>query len=577
MVENNRLSIITINRNNAAGLRRTMESVFAQTCHDFEYIIIDGASTDGSVDIIREYETLVRSSVRPFAITWTSESDTGIYDGMNRGILKANGKYLLFMNSGDVLANDEVIANWLSHDIHADIVSCNAIFEKSRYHKEQLIISPPVAKAQHLILSFLPHQATFIRRQLFEDIHLYDTSFRAISDWLLFIEAILVHHASYQHIHMFVARCETEGLTNRPDSGKLIDEEFQRGLQKVLPLYYDVFADLRKSRKINSHPYNQYVQQFAGSSCMHFLWGLRKRLTKWGYFRLKAKIKQRQFYACLKREDAAKKKEIAKQIEQLPLNMLHRNNDASDIIVSLTSYGHRLEDVAPYAIYSIFCQSHLPNRIVLWLDNEHWNDENLPPLIKRLKKSGLEVYYCEDIKSYKKLLPSLKKFPDNPIIVIDDDSYYDRDLVKWLVEAYEHSDKRTVFATCANIPEKRKGKYIPYAEWKSDKFADIQTEVALIGCGGGIYPPGIFDEEIFNKDVFMSLAPTADDLWFWVQEKRMGVPVRLTRKHGYNLLQTVNRIEDYDISNVDNLTRTNVVHGGNEVQFKNIVNYYQMD
>ena len=295
-----------------------------------------------------------------------------------------------------------------------------------------------------------------------------------------------------------------------------------------------------------------------------------------GLFKLKAFIKREFFFANIKREDAAKKKEVAKQIEQLPLGMLHRNNDESDIIVSLTSYGHRLEDVAPYAIYTMFCQTRMPNRIVLWLDNEHWNDDNLPPLIKRLQKSGLEVYYCEDIKSYKKLIPSLKMFPNNPIVVIDDDSYYDKDLVKWLVEAYEHSDKRTVFATCAKIPEKRNGRYIPYAEWKNDQYADENTEVSLIGCGGGIYPPGIFDEEILKDEVFMKLAPTADDLWFWVQEMRNGISVRLTPKFGYHLLRSVNKIEDFDVSNSDNLTLTNVVQGRNTQQFEALLQYYMM-
>ena len=300
-------------------------------------------------------------------------------------------------------------------------------------------------------------------------------------------------------------------------------------------------------------------------------------LMKLGYFRCKAGIKKKIFYARLKREDAALKRKIAKEIEALPINLLSRANDDTDIILSLTSFGHRVADATPYALYSIFTQTRLPNRVVLWLDNEHWNDDNLPPLIKRLQKSGLEVYYCEDIQSYKKLIPSLKIFPNNPIIVIDDDTYYDKDLVKWLVDAYNHSDKRTVFATCARIVEKREGKYIPYEEWRGDEYADEKSEISLVGCGGGIYPPGIFDDEIFNKDVFMSLAPTADDIWFWVQEKRMRVSVRLTPKHGYQLLRVVDRIEDFDINNANNLTLTNVVHGRNKQQFEALVEYYKLN
>ena len=304
---------------------------------------------------------------------------------------------------------------------------------------------------------------------------------------------------------------------------------------------------------------------------------VKEMLIKMGFFRSKAWIKKQIFYSKLKREDAIKKKKVACLIEQLPFNMLCRKNDESDIIVSLTSFGKRVKETVPYALYSIFTQSKLPNRIVLWLDHENWCDDNLPPLVKRLQKSGLEVRYCEDIKSYKKLIPTLRAFPHNPIIVIDDDVYYDKDLVWWLVDAYEHSDKRTVYATCAKIPEKRGGKYIPYSEWKGDEYADEQTNVSLIGCGGGIYPPDIFDDEILKSDIFMSLAPTADDLWFWVQERRMSVSVKLTPKHGYHLLRPVDRIEDYDINNADNLTRINVIQGNNALQFDNLLNYYHID
>lgn len=567
-----KLSIITINRNNAEGLRKTMESVFSQTYCDFEYIIIDGASTDDSVNIIRGF-TLQAEGLD---VKWISEPDKGIYDAMNKGIEMATGEYCLFLNSGDVLANDNVIENWLQHDLKADIIACNAIFEKSRYQQEELIISPDDVKSQHLILSYLPHQATFIRRQLFKDIHLYDTSFRVVSDWLFFIEALLVHYASYQHINMFVARCETEGISNQPNSRTLIDDEFQRGLKKVLPLYYDVFAALRQQQRDKVQPFSQYMEQFSHSWGMRVLWWLRKQLDKWGYFRCKAKIKQHSFYKQLQREDDALKRINAKEIAVLPKNLLHRNNDASDIIVSLTSFGHRVADTVPFTLLSLFRQTRMPNRIVLWLDKEHWNDENLPPLLNRLKESGLEICYCEDFKSYKKLIPSLKKFPDNPIIVVDDDSYYDKDLVKWLAEAYEQSDKRTIFATVGAIPEKRTGRYAPYSEWKDDRYADEKTDIALTGCGGAIYPPHIFDEEILNNDVFMALCPTADDLWFWVQSKRMGISMRLTPKHGYHLLRPVDKIEDFDVHNSDNLTRINVVQGKNNQQLEALLEYYKL-
>ena len=134
-----------------------------------------------------------------------------------------------------------------------------------------------------------------------------------------------------------------------------------------------------------------------------------------------------------------------------------------------------------------------------------------------------------------------------------------------------------IFATCGKIPERSNGKLIPYPEWKLDKYADKNTDISLIGCGGAIYPPHIFDEEILKSEVFMSLCPTADDLWFWVQSQRMGIPMRLTPKHGYHLLRPVDKIEDFDVHNADNLTRVNVVDGMNKQQLEALLEYYHIE
>lgn len=112
-----KLSIITVNRNNTEGLRKTIESVVSQTYTDFEYIIIDGASTDGSVDIIKEYADRITY--------WVSEPDNGIYNAMNKGILKAKGEYLQFLNSGDWLVDEGVLQTMIKYTDDVDILIGN--------------------------------------------------------------------------------------------------------------------------------------------------------------------------------------------------------------------------------------------------------------------------------------------------------------------------------------------------------------------------------------------------------------------------------------------------------------------
>ena len=93
------LSVITINYNNAEGLNRTIQSIDTQTWKEFEYIVIDGASNDGSIDVIKRFESIID--------LWISEPDTGVFNAMNKGIKKAKGDYLLFLNSGDFLVDKE--------------------------------------------------------------------------------------------------------------------------------------------------------------------------------------------------------------------------------------------------------------------------------------------------------------------------------------------------------------------------------------------------------------------------------------------------------------------------------------
>ena len=567
------ISIITINRNNAQGLRRTLNSIVSQTSHDFEHIIVDGASEDESVSYIHDY--VLSSKAIGRCVEWISEPDKGIYDAMNKGIKMVQGEYCLFLNSGDVLANDTVLEELLLNKPVADIVSCNAILNKSQYHEERYCISPQQVRASDLILSNLPHQATLIRTSLFTSIHMYDTAFKVVSDWLFFIEAILKFNASYQHIHMFLARCETEGISNNPANNAMMNEEFHRGLSKVLPLFYDDYVKMKNEKLNSDRDYLTFVNKFFTSGLWRLILAVRRLLKRVGYYQLKNNVSRHQQFRKLQREDKALKREIVSKIKTLPENMLIKHDDKSDVIVSLTSYGKRVADTAPYAIYSILTQSVLPNRIVLWLDKDHWNDSNLPPLLKCLQKSGLEIYYCEDIRSYKKLLPSLKKFPDNYIIVIDDDFYYHQDFVKWMIDAYEHSDKRTVFATWGCIPEKVNGKYLPYSQWKDCKYGNEQTEYSLFGGGGG-YSPKIFDEQIFREDLFIKLCPTADDIWFWAQEKRLGIKTCLTEHHGYGLHRPINRIESYDQTQKGTLFYQNCILGKNDEQLQAIVNYYHL-
>jgi hypothetical protein len=116
---------------------------------------------------------------------------------------------------------------------------------------------------------------------------------------------------------------------------------------------------------------------------------------------------------------------------------------------------------------------------------------------------------------------------------------------------------------------------VPYSEWPDSDFGDEASDFSLYGVHGAIYPPHLFDEEVFNKDVFLKLAPYADDIWLWIQEKRLGIKTKVIRSFNSHRNISVNRIEEMDYSQKGTLFFKNVVSGRNDEQLEKLLNYYQ--
>ena len=187
-----KISIITVNFNNKVGLQKTIASVLSQTFKNFEFIIVDGASTDGSKALLADGNLETTK--------WISEPDNGIYHAMNKGIRVARGEYCLFLNSGDWLVESDTLKNLFSGAPSADIVSGDIYFyDNEKNEIKWHVPSPDQMTAATLFLGSLPHQATLIRRRLFDQIGLYKEHLKIVSDWLFFIEALLIHDCTYQH------------------------------------------------------------------------------------------------------------------------------------------------------------------------------------------------------------------------------------------------------------------------------------------------------------------------------------------------------------------------------------------
>lgn len=250
------LSIITINRNNASGLKKTLESVNRQTCKDFEHIVIDGASTDSSVDEILKAED---ASVNR---RWVSEPDSGIYNAMNKGIRMAEGKYIQILNSGDTLASGSVVeqmSDQLKSNNYPQILVGNML--KSMPDGRILLDRGPELNRPMSFLDFyngtVNHSPAYIKRELFEKYGYYDESLKVVSDWKWYTKVIAFGGIQPVFVDVDVTLFDMTGISE--SNLTLTREEKRRETEKMVPKCvlddYDRFSGyISMMERLKRHP-----------------------------------------------------------------------------------------------------------------------------------------------------------------------------------------------------------------------------------------------------------------------------------------------------------------------------------
>jgi len=243
----------------------------------------------------------------------------------------------------------------------------------------------------------------------------------------------------------------------------------------------------------------------------------------------------------------------------------------NEIIVSLTTYGSRLYDVY-LAIESIMQQTVKPNKIVLWLQDDLKNID-FPVTLRKQQKRGLEIRYCKDIRSYKKLIPSLKSFPQDVIITVDDDYLYRFDLIENLINAYKKNPNYIYSARMHRIKLRNKTTFQKYKKWtwNYENF-DASPLNFPTGAGGVLYPPHCLNEEVFNEKVFMDICKYADDIWFKamaLMNNTLSQKIFTHNKKGEDHISIANS-QDTELAHI------NVGQSMNDVQLKAVFDKYNL-
>ena len=250
------VSIITVVYNNIRGIERTIQSVLNQSYNNIEYIIIDGGSTDGTLDVIKRYENRISY--------WISEADEGIYNAMNKGILKAHGSFLNFMNSGDTFVTSTTIERLIERYekgdkiIYGNILKC---YDRRKERTSGIVSSHP--DIIDFYKNMINHQAAFISRELFEKYGLYDEKYKLASDWFFFLKVVGINQEKIRYCNIDVANFMMDGISSMMPL-KYMEE--QREIRKALFKGYDVlFCELAEYRQSGIIRFLIKIRMYLGS------------------------------------------------------------------------------------------------------------------------------------------------------------------------------------------------------------------------------------------------------------------------------------------------------------------------
>ena len=251
------LSIITINRNNAAGLEKTMNSVLSQSYSDFEYVVVDGASTDNSVDVIRRFSIQFGDRLK-----WVSEPDKGIYNAMNKGIRMADGEYLEFLNSGDCLVSRDVVASMckaLEVNGNPSILYGNMLKEMMG---GRILRDKCFAGGDITFLGFytgtLNHSPAYIKKDLFDKYGFYDESLKIVSDWKWYLKAIILGEEKPVYANIDVTLFDMHGIS---ETNKDLDKAERKQVLEQM-IHPTILADYERwafpigqIKRLKRHPW----------------------------------------------------------------------------------------------------------------------------------------------------------------------------------------------------------------------------------------------------------------------------------------------------------------------------------
>ncbi len=517
--------------NSAQYLKQAIDSVLNQSLHDIELICVDDGSTDSSVQIIQDYCYADKRVI----LVQQKNSYAGV--ARNNGLALACGEYVLFMDSDDYLADNALkLLYELVKDTHEDM----CIF----FHKEFDNITGKIVERPHfyrnktkenetVITSFYEDPKHFIYNAVVPWNKIYRRDFLIKYSFAFsplqcandrsFYFATILKAKKIKIFNNYLLYYRVNNPTSVAGLGRL----------KNFDCHFRSFEEILNYTKDESPE----VKNMVIDACMKDMFSFFRKANA----KLKLTIWQKMTAYFQKYNFArSENKEIPHYFYWYDEYSAIRNVTIPEeqVIISLTSFPKRIPTIY-LCVESLLMQSLQVEKVILWLARDQFPklNEDLPETLLELQSERFEIHYCEDIRSYKKLIPTLREFPHTIIITVDDDVEYNLDMARTLYLSYKqfphsvHAHRVTKMYVWSNDI-----KTIPGGEYY---YSGAHCLNKLVGVGGVLYPPDCFYKDILKNDLFMKLAPTNDDQWFWCMANLNGYLVRSVK----NKILKMNYIE----------------------------------
>lgn len=357
-------------------------------------------------------------------------------------------------------------------------------------------------------------------------------------------------------------------LINRLEKFNLFDEEFyinNYDCENLTPIMHYVLKGNKYGNKPNKdfdpEFYSKFNKNVKNSGLNPFFYFVLYGIDE-GLIRINNKIHQPRSINKLKLDPKIN------QFNELGITRELRN---PKLIVSLTSFPQRMYDVH-YCLYSLLTQQLKPDKLILWLAESQFpnKEKDIPQKVLSLKENGLEIRWCEDMGAYKKLLPSLKEYPDDIIVTADDDLYYPEDWLKKLYEDHLKYPETIISQRAREILFNEDGSIKGYNEWplftdgSEPSFLNFSTNGA-----GTLFPPNSLNKEILNYNLAKKLSPSSDDIWIWIMAVLNKTKIKVVKKN-MPVLTYVNPAREFNIINEKTLWSSNS-QGDNDTNLKNLI------